>query len=199
MDKKVREPKQSRSVEKKNRIVQSGYELFAKKGYFNTNTAEIAKNAGVSVGLVYGYFADKRDILLDVLDIYINDVFEPVLNMFENIESPLNFNATINYIVDKAVEIHKNNALIHEALHSMTYNDEDIKKKFLYLEDNMTENIVASLKKAGYSPSDLKEKVHLAIETIQSYAHECIYDNHNYINYSAMRENVIKMMLALFA
>ena len=80
--------------------MQSGYELFAKKGYFNTNTAEIAKNAGVSVGLVYGYFADKRDILLDVLDIYINDVFEPVLNMFENIESPLNFNATINYIVD---------------------------------------------------------------------------------------------------
>jgi hypothetical protein len=80
----------------------------------------------------------------------------------------------------------------------MTYIDEGIKNKFLYLEDNMTEKIVDSLKRAGYSPEDLKEKVHLAIETIQSYAHECIYDNHNYINYSAMRDNVMKMMLALF-
>ncbi len=198
MDKKIREPKQSRSVEKKNRIVQAGYELFAEKGYINTNTAEIAKKAGVSVGLVYGYFNDKRDILLDVLDIYINNVFAPILDMFEQISPPLDFEKTINLIVDKTVELHKNNALIHETLHSMTYIDEGIKNKFLLLEDNMTEKIVLSLKKAEYSPNDLKEKVHLAIETIQSYAHECIYDNHNYINYSAMRENVIKMMLALF-
>ena len=198
MERKVRQPKQSRSVEKKNRIVQAGYELFAEKGYINTNTAEIAKKAGVSVGLVYGYFNDKRDILLDVLDIYINNVFSPILDMFEQISPPLNFEKTINDIVDKTVELHKNNALIHEALHSMTYMDEEINNKFLLLEDNMTEKIVEALKKAEYSPSDLKEKVHLAIETIQSYAHECIYDNHKYINYSAMRENVIKMMLALF-
>ncbi len=198
MDKKIREPKQTRSVEKKNRIVQAGYELFAEKGYINTNTAEIAKKAGVSVGLVYGYFNDKRDILLDVLDIYINNVFAPILDMFEQISPPLDFEKTINDIVDKTVELHKNNALIHETLHSMTYMDEEINNKFLLLEDNMTEKIVLSLKKAEYSPNDLKEKVHLAIETIQSYAHECIYDNHKYINYPAMRENVIKMLLALF-
>ncbi len=198
MDKRIREPKQSRSVEKKNRIVQAGYELFAEKGYINTNTAEIAKKAGVSVGLVYGYFTDKKDILLEVLDIYINNVFSPVLDMFESLIAPLDIEKIINLIVDRAVELHKNNALIHETLHSMTYIDEEIKNKFLLLEDNMTENIVGALKRAGYSPVDLKEKVHLAIETIQSYAHECIYDNHNYINYPAMRENVIKMMLALF-
>ncbi len=198
MERKVREPKQSRSVEKKNRIVQAGYELFAEKGYINTNTAEIAKKAGVSVGLVYGYFTDKKDILLEVLDIYINNVFAPVLDTFEGLSAPLDIEKIINLIVDKTVELHKNNALIHETLHSMTYIDEGIKNKFLLLEDNMTEKIVLSLKKAGYNPADLKEKVHLAIETIQSYAHECIYDKHNYLNYSAMRENVINMMLALF-
>lgn len=198
MNRKVREPKQLRSVEKKNRIVQAGYELFAKKGYINTNTAEIAKTAGVSVGLVYGYFTDKRDILLEVLEIYINNVFQPILDMFQSLSAPLDLNLIINDIVDKAVELHRNNALIHETLHSMTYMDEEINSKFLFLEDNMTKNIVACLERCGYNWLDLKEKVHLAIETIQSYAHEYVYDNHNYINYSAMRENVIKMMLALF-
>lgn len=73
----VREPKQERSIEKKNRIVQAGFELFSQVGYYNTNTVEIAKRAGVSTGIVYGYFKDKRDILLDVLEIYVKEAFAP--------------------------------------------------------------------------------------------------------------------------
>lgn len=199
MDKKIREPKQSRSVEKKNRIVQVGYELFAEKGYFNTNTAEIAKKAGVSVGLVYGYFNDKRDILLEVLDIYIKDVFQPIINMFKKLSAPLDMERIINHIVDKSVDIHKSNALIHETLHSMTYIDEEIKNRFLSLEDKMTGEIVSSLKGAGFAPIDLKEKVHLAVEIIQSYAHECVYDHHDYLNYEFMRNNIIKMLQSIFS
>ena len=56
----IREPKQERSIEKKNRIVRAGFELFSKVGYYNTNTAEIAKLAGVSTGIVYGYFKIGR-------------------------------------------------------------------------------------------------------------------------------------------
>ena len=39
----VRTPKQQRSIDKKNRIIEAGYNLFAQKGYYSTNTAEIAK------------------------------------------------------------------------------------------------------------------------------------------------------------
>ena len=63
----VRTPRQERSIAKKKKIIEAGYELFSKVGYYATNTAEIAKHAGVSTGIVYGYFKDKRDILLDVL------------------------------------------------------------------------------------------------------------------------------------
>ncbi|MDE6302929.1 MAG: TetR/AcrR family transcriptional regulator [Clostridia bacterium] len=56
MSQEVREPKQERSIEKKNKIVQAGYELFSEVGYHSTNTAQIAKRAGVSTGIVYGYF-----------------------------------------------------------------------------------------------------------------------------------------------
>ena len=65
----VREPRQERAIEKKNKIIKAGYELFSEVGYYGTNTAEIAKRAGVSTGIVYGYFQDKRDILLSVLEI----------------------------------------------------------------------------------------------------------------------------------
>ena len=64
----VRVPKQKRSILKYDAIVRAGYDLFCQQGYYKTNTAEIAKRAGVSVGVVYSYFQDKKDILMQVID-----------------------------------------------------------------------------------------------------------------------------------
>ena len=44
----IREPIQKRSIEKKEKIIEAGFELICKKGYYNTNTAEIAKSAAQS-------------------------------------------------------------------------------------------------------------------------------------------------------
>ena len=194
----IRTPQQKRSIDKKNRIIEAGYELFARDGYFNTNTAQIAKHAGVSTGIVYGYFRDKRDILLEVLSIYVDKAFTPVMDIFDSLDSPLNFETLIANIIDATVEVHKNNAAIHEALHSLTSTDEAVGNKFLELEKDMTVNIVEALTQHGYNRDSLYEKVLLAMETIQSYAHECVYDLHDYIDYDKMRAGVIRMLLSLF-
>ena len=195
----IRTPQQKRSIDKKNRIIEAGYELFARDGYFNTNTAQIAKHAGVSTGIVYGYFRDKRDILLEVLSIYIDKALTPIMDVFDTLKAPLDFEHLLPLIIDKTIEIHKNNASIHEALHSLSSSDEAVGNKFLELEKDMTINIVDALKAVGYEPEDLFERVHLAMETIQSYAHECVYDLHDYIDYKKMRQGVIKMLLHLLA
>jgi AcrR family transcriptional regulator len=194
----VRVPIQQRSIDKKNRIIEAGYSLFAENGYFNTNTVDIAKRAGVSTGIVYGYFRDKRDILLEVLDIYIDNVFRPILEMLDGINAPLDFDKIIPRVVDSAVETHKQNAAIHEALHSLTPTDKAVNEKFLALEAEMTQKMVARLTSLGYVGTDLSERVHLTIETIQSYAHECVYDKHSYINYTKMRDILITMLESLF-
>ena len=112
----VRQPRQERSIEKKNRIIAAGYELFSEVGYYGTNTAEIAKRAGVSTGIVYGYFQDKRDILISVLEIYITKVFDPFLRTFDKLTTPVDFDVLIPKLIDMAIKTHKNNRKIHEAL-----------------------------------------------------------------------------------
>ena len=64
MEKEIRQPIQQRSIDKKERIIKAAYELFSSEGYHGTITSDIAKKAGVSTGIVYGYFKDKRDILV---------------------------------------------------------------------------------------------------------------------------------------
>ena len=86
----IREPIQKRSIEKKEKIIQAGFELICQKGYYNTNTAEIAKAAGVSTGIVYSYFKDKHDILIEGIKIYAGEIFFPMLTFSnENIKKEI--------------------------------------------------------------------------------------------------------------
>jgi AcrR family transcriptional regulator len=52
--------------DKRRAIIEAARELFASQGYEDTTIAEIAREAGVAVGTVYLYFANKHDILVEV-------------------------------------------------------------------------------------------------------------------------------------
>ncbi|ADK15994.1 MULTISPECIES: TetR/AcrR family transcriptional regulator [Clostridium] len=69
-ERKIREPQQKRSIEKKDKILKAGYKLICKNGYYKTTTSEIATEAGVSIGCLYSYFKDKHTIFLDILKKY---------------------------------------------------------------------------------------------------------------------------------
>ena len=193
----IREPKQKRSIEKKDRIIKAGYALFAEKGYFSTNTAEIAKAAGVSTGIVYGYFHDKRDILLEALDIYIHKVFTPILALLDGL-TDLDFDKIVPLVVDRAVSAHHENKEMHNTLHALSAADDVVLSRFTELEREMTESISEKLHSLGYSVEHLYEKVHTAIIYIQSFAHEEVYDHHDYIDYAEMRRLVTATISALF-
>lgn len=198
MKNKVRQPKQGRSIEKKNKIIEAGYRLFSSVGYYGTNTAEIAKEAGVSTGIVYGYFNDKRDILICVLEIYIKTVTKPVFKIMEGLTAPVCVKTLVNDMLDVVIQIHKDHARLHNTLHSLAASDEGVFLQFSMLEKELTEKIVERLSELGFDETHLAEKVHLAMNEVQSFAHELVFDNHDYINYEIMRASVVKSITSLF-
>jgi AcrR family transcriptional regulator len=62
------------------KIMNSFYALMKKKDFHSITTAQIAKNAEVTEGLIYKYFKDKKDLLYQVL----NDHFFEFLAKIEN-------------------------------------------------------------------------------------------------------------------
>ena len=58
-----RVPKPARSRELVNRVLTAAGELFAERGYADTNTNLVAEHAEVSVGSLYQFFASKDEIL----------------------------------------------------------------------------------------------------------------------------------------
>lgn len=196
--KTIRQPQQERSNEKKNKIIQAGYQVFAETGYHNASTPMIAKRAGVSTGILYSYFKDKRDVLLHVLHIYIDNVYEPFAEIIEGLCAPVDYDKAIALILDTTIRIHTENRHLHNTLHALAVSDDAVNDEFLMLEDKLTNSLFSKLTSLGESGENLKEKIHLAMNAIQSFAHEYIYDKHSYLNYDEMKHIVKDMVVALF-
>jgi AcrR family transcriptional regulator len=54
-------------TDRQEKILASGLELFATKGYHATSTNEVAKHAGVSEGLIFRHFTNKDGLLKAIL------------------------------------------------------------------------------------------------------------------------------------
>ena len=62
----LRTPQQARSRRTREKILAAAVACFEELGYDATTTAAIAKRARIAVGSLYGYFQDKRAILLEL-------------------------------------------------------------------------------------------------------------------------------------
>lgn len=190
----VREPIQKRSIEKKEKIIKAGFELICDKGYYNTNTAEIAKAAGVSTGIVYQYFKDKHDILIAGLNMYSSSVFFPIVAV-PNQDFKTNLEDVLRKMIYKFIENHKLSQTAHEEITAMVHSDKEVSKLFYQAEIEMTKKITELFTKNKITTSNLKEKVHITLHLIDDLCHEIVYHKHKDMNYDAMINIVIKMIL----
>lgn len=74
--------------DKRRAILHAARELFANQGYDDTTIAEIAQSAGVAVGTVYLYFANKHDILVEIC-LALNEDVARVIQSPEILALPL--------------------------------------------------------------------------------------------------------------
>lgn len=64
IEKRYKDAFERASDERKEKILEVGIEEFASKGYENANINVIAKNSGISIGLMYKYFSTKEDLFI---------------------------------------------------------------------------------------------------------------------------------------
>ena len=53
--------------EKRERVLNAGYQIFGKHGYRKASTADIAKVAGISKAMLFYYFVSKKELYLDLV------------------------------------------------------------------------------------------------------------------------------------
>ena len=194
----VREPKQKRAIEKKEKIIDAGFNLICENGYYNTNTAEIAKRAGVSTGIVYQYFKDKYDILIEGLEKYGDDIFFPMFNTLNIKFDKCDFDKVIIKIIKYYMSNHKVSNVAHEEIMSMVHSDKNVAEYYYKRELEMTNSIKDLLINNGFKDNNLYEKVHIMIGLVDNLCHEVTYHKHSDMNYEIMTDLVVDNIRNLF-
>lgn len=194
----VRIPTQKRSVEKRNRIIEKGFELMCNNGYYNTNTTQIAHYASVSTGIIYQYFNDKKDIFMEGVKNYSDKILYPMLGVFDDRNINIdNVDEIVSSLIDKFIETHTISKKAHEELMAMAHLDLEIADIFHHYELKMTEYIVSILSKNNIIIKNSSEKVHIAIGIVDNLCHEIVYHKHENIDYNIMKDEVVKIIVSL--
>lgn len=144
IEKKIRNPKQKRSILMKEKILDAAMVLICEKGYFDTTTNEIAKTANISIGSLYSYFADKDTILMELLERY-NKHF---MIVFEDIKTEANAQLYktdkrkwLECLVDKIIQLHLSTKAFAKELNVLYY----AKPEVATIMDTQSKKVQASI------------------------------------------------------
>lgn len=192
----IREPIKKTSIEKKRKIIEVGFKLMCNKGYHNINTIDIAKEANVSTGIIYQYFNDKRDIFIEGVKDYADNIMFPMINIMDNyVIDKSNLKELLFKMIDSFIKTHTMKKEAHEELMAMSYLDKDIKNIFKTRELTMTDKISNILINSGFNSKNMEEKVHIIIGIIDNYCHEVVYHKHEKLDYNAMKEEILNIII----
>lgn len=191
----IREPIKKTSIEKKHRIIEKGFELMCNEGYHNVSTIDIAKFAGVSTGIIYQYFKDKREIFLEGVKDYSNKIIFPMLDIIENKKiQKSDMKDIISKMIDNFIKKHTMTKKAHNELMAMSHLDEDVAQIFNKCEIEMTEKIAIILENNGIRIKNAKEKIHIVFGIIDNFCHEIVYHKHKELDYEIMKENATEIV-----
>ena len=172
----VRVPKQKRSIQKYGAIVRAGYDLFCRQGYYKTNTAEIAKRAGVSVGVVYSYFQDKKDILMQVIDVYLMELEQRFSTVLDEMTAGQELESVIDRFAESLRASHRMNQAAHDEFLALALRNEEIRKKFDSFEDKILQELFRELsKRQNIAKVHLMERLRLSYGVIEHLCHDTIW------------------------
>ena len=155
---------------KRNKILGAATKIFAEKGYQYATISDIAKEAGISTGLLYSYFKNKLDLLLSVVLFFWQEInrlnqekllsmrnpFDKLVVVLHNIEDLLINEERALYIIK----------VLNEALpHIVMIKEKKLQKKRQAIIDenknllDTIDEIIAEGQKQGVFDTTLKASV----------------------------------------
>ena len=73
---------------KREAILRAAIDVFAERGYFNAQVADVARCAGVAAGTVYLYFRSKDDLLISIFERGMKEALTEGLELAAQVRDP---------------------------------------------------------------------------------------------------------------
>ncbi|MFZ5563214.1 MAG: TetR/AcrR family transcriptional regulator [Thermodesulfobacteriota bacterium] len=126
----VRIPRQQRSLETRKKIEKAALGLFSRKGIHGTNSKEIAQKAGVSTGSFYSYFKNKKQLLLEILEDFLNQTYAVIWKDLGSYTTDALTRDNIRSIITNVFAAYDMAPRFLSQTHALRYSDPDINRVY---------------------------------------------------------------------
>ncbi len=123
-------PKQKRSIETRQKIKDTAYQLYSAKGYHGTSSNEIASVSGVNIGTFYNYFEDKKVLLLELIEDFQQRFFDITFALEPQDIEELDFKETIALYLRQSFNAYRKDRAFFKSVYPLQYIDKDVEKIF---------------------------------------------------------------------
>ena len=180
------ERKKSVKSQKRKKIVDKAWELFAKNGYEETKVEDITKELGVSKGSFYTYFATKDELLYEIL----GKIKKEIIDTLETIDT----NQMLEKILEDYANTKMNNAV--KILNNMRLNnvekysiDPKLRDFFEELREKSIDFIKTNIVEKFNRKNGNKYKAQIISEFILISIEEFFYDEFVLKSFRNMKDN----------
>lgn len=195
---KRRIPKQDRSIQNRDKILDAGLKLFSEKGYYDTTTNEIAKVAGVSIGSLYSYFKDKDAIFLSILDNY----HKRFLSFFHEKDEDLSYELYardikqwLKNLMVKLLDIHESVKTLNREMNIMYHSKPQVAR----IMDTQTERIrtmtMSFIARSESSVYDIEATSAVIVDFISTVIDRILYKENDNLD----KDNIIEAAVDILA
>lgn len=155
-------------------LMRASAEVFAEKGFDATQTPDIARHAGVSVGTFYRYFADKRQAFIEMIAEYLEQAYESVMenltpDAFAATRTARDKRAAVDHVIDVLFRSAAEHPDLHFVFLAMSMRDPEVAEIRLRFEKRGRQALAALIETvvpAGRIPDPMAaaEVIQLAAE-----------------------------------
>ena len=185
-------PVQKRSIETRTKIMDAAFHMYSQKGYYQTTVDEIAKEAGVSTGIAYRYFKNKKDLLLQTLQYLEEKVSTLMADGISLPQDTLQISVLLDGLLVQFEEIHRTYHAFHEELEGLRHIDADVGQIYDAFEQKAIEKMQQAWQDKLRRTEGIKERLYLAFSILETYCHMVTDEKNTELDQAFLRRKTIE-------
>jgi AcrR family transcriptional regulator len=190
-----RVPRQARSLATVSFVLDAAAQVFAERGYAAT-TNEIAARAGVSIGSLYQYFADKDALLVGLAERHLDQAQTQLQAALADV--PPGPDQLVRRVIEVVVELNRPSAL-HTVLYQAAPRTPELVAVLERVRDGLAAAVAALLTAGGVDPPIADRRGHALVVAVDAAIHEHVLAADTPEDEQARIDDVVTLTLATLA
>jgi AcrR family transcriptional regulator len=187
-------PRQQRSRETVEAILEAAAQLFQRDGYTATTTNKVAERAGVSIGSLYQYFPNKDALLVALAEHHLEAATSALGAAFARVaEQRLPLDGLLTELVRDVAAAHADQPGLHRLLYDQAPRVPELVVRLRQAERRIASALAAELRRLDTGGPDFELTALLAVQGMEAQIHSALLDPPGEHDATACLEAVVRL------